>query len=565
VVARAPEAGAAPADAARTPWLSLGVLCLGSFAILLDTTVVNTAIPTLLTDLHASFELAVWVINAYLLVFAALLIVGGRLGDMYGPRRMFIVGLAVFGLSSALCGAAQTPGQLVAARAIQGVGAAVLSPQGLVLIRATFPPDRMGAAFGLFSSTIGLAAVCGPTLGGLLITSLGWRWIFYINPPIALVGIIGAVLVIPEVRTVRRHRLDPFGVLLASLGLTALIYGLIEGQEYDWGRITTGITIPEVLAAGAVLLLGFVLWERRHPEPLMPLGLFRIRTFAIMAGLTLATQFALQSQFLVNAVTMQTVLGMSPVRYGLTSLPLTVALVLLAPFAGRLTDGAGGRYTLLAGLAVFAIGVLWVAAATVAHATSLSFAPPLLVEGVGLAAVFSPLNTMAMRSVSRASAGSASGVVTTSRQLGAALGSSVTGAMLANRLGVALHGQAVTAAGTLPAAVRPAFVAGFSQSATSDLQIGRGETGVSMPSGVPAALADRVRTLIDEVFANAYFSAVRPTMYVTAAVLLAGAAACLLLPRRPAAPQDVSGTPDAGPADEAERAGRLDVADAKDG
>lgn len=525
----------------RSPWLSLAVLCLGSFAILLDTTVVNTAIPTLITSLHASFDMALWVLNAYLLVFAALLIVGGRLGDMYGPRRMFVVGLAVFGLASALCGAAQNPGELVAARAFQGVGAAILSPQGLVLIRAIFPPDRMGAAFGLFSSTIGLAAVCGPTLGGLLVTSLGWRWIFYINPPIALLGIIGAQWLVPNVRPGRRRRLDPVGIALASLGLTAVVYALVEGQPHDWGRIGAGITVLEVAAAGVVLLVAFALWERKYAEPLVPLGLFRIRTFAIMAGLTVVVQFALQSQFLVNAVTMQSVLGMSAVRYGLTLLPLTVALVALAPLAGRLTDRFGGGSTLLAGLLIYAVGVVWIAAVSTTGATSMSFALPLLVQGIGLGAVFSPLNTMAMRSVARTEAGSASGVITTSRQLGSALGSSVAGAVLANRLAAAMPGQAAAAARSLPAALQPVFVAGFSKASTTQLQVGRKETGVALPAGIPAHLLPRVRALADEVFTNAYISAVRPTLYLIGAVLVVGAAVCLLLREGPARARDDDG------------------------
>jgi EmrB/QacA subfamily drug resistance transporter len=534
------------AGAPRSPWLSLSVLCLGSFAILLDTTIVITAIPSILADLHAPFEQAVWVIDAYLLVFAALLIVAGRLGDMFGPRRMFTVGLAVFGVSSALCGAAQTSGQLVAARVLQGVGAALLAPQGLVLIRAIFPRERMGAAFGVFSSTIGLAAVCGPTLGGLLVTSLGWRWVFYVNPPVALIGVVGAYAVIPDVRTGRRRRLDPVGVLLASLGLTLVVYALIEGQRHAWGAVAAGVTIPEIAVAGAVLLAAFAVWEHFYPEPLVPLGLFRIRTFAVMAGLSVAVQFALQSQLLVNSVNMQTVLGMTPTRYGLTSLPLTFALVSLAPFAGRLTDRFGGKYTLVTGLTVYALGILLVAAVSSTHATSLTFTLPLLVEGVGLGAIFAPISTEAMRAVAPEAAGSASGIVNTARQFGAALGSSVTGATLANRLAAAMHDRALAAAATLPPPVRPAFVAGFSHAATAQLQVGRGESGIPLPPGVPPASAAQVRSLTTDVFANSYISALRPTLALPAAILLAGAAACLLLLRRRPARSAVDGAP-AGP------------------
>lgn len=504
--------------------------------MLLDGTIVNTAIPSILSDLHAPFDLAVWVINAYLLVLAALLILAGRLGDIFGPRRMFVVGLAIFGISSALCGAAQTGGELVAARVLQGIGAAALAPQSLVLIRAIFPRDRMGAAFGVLSSTVGLAAVAGPTLGGLLITSLGWRWVFYVNPPIALIGIVGAYAVIPDVRTGRRHRLDPVGVLLAALGLTAVMYAVIEGQRHAWGRVAAGITIPEILIASLLLLAAFTIWERFQPEPLVPLGLFRMRTFAIMAGLSVAVQFALQAQLLVNSVNMQTVLGMTPIRYGLTSLPLTVALVALAPFAGRLTDRFGGKYTLITGLTVYALGALGVALVSSTHATSATFVPPLLVEGIGLGAIFAPISTEAMRAAPQTLAGSASGVINTARQLGAALGSSITGAMLSSRLATSMHGRAIAAAGQLPPAVRPAFVAGFSQSATEQLQVGRGQSGVSvpLPANVPQGVASRIRALAHDVFANGYISALRPTLAVPVVILLTGAVFCLLFLRRPA-------------------------------
>jgi EmrB/QacA subfamily drug resistance transporter len=514
----------------RHPWLSLLVLCIGTFAILLDTTIVNVAIPSMITDLHASLDQAVWVVNSYLLVFAALLIVASRLGDIVGPRRMFVVGLALFALASALCGAAQTPGQLVGARLLQGIGAAALAPQGMVVIQAIFPRERMGAAFGVFSAMVGLAAVSGPTLGGVLTTYLSWRWVFYVNLPIAAAGIALSYVYVPDIRTGRRHRLDPVGVLLAAVGLAAVVYGLIEGQRYAWGVVTHGITIPEIIGAGLVILTGFVLWERRHGEPLVPLRLFRDRTFAVMVVLNVAVQFALLSMLLVNSINLQSVLGMSAVHAGLTGLPLTVALTALSPFAGRLTDRFGGKYVLIAGLLLYAAGIAGVALVSSTHASSLTFAPVLFVAGLGMGAIFAPLATEAMRAVPMAAAGAASGILNTARQFGATLGGAVTGAVLASRLASAMRANAFADAGQLPAGARAGFVGGFSHAAAG-LQVGRGQSVAQVPPGTPAGDVSRVQLLINDVFTHGYLTAMRPTLAVSVGVLVVGAFICLLLRR----------------------------------
>ena len=434
----------------RRPRLALLVLCLGTFAVLLDTTIVNVALPSLITGLHAPLDQAIWVINAYLLVFAALLIMAGRLGDLFGPRRMFVVGLALFALASAACGAAASAGELIAARAVQGIGAAALTPQAMVIIRQVFPRERMGAAFGVFSSMVGLAAVSGPTLGGVLTTYLSWRWVFYVNLPIAAAGIILAYVFVPEVRDTRRPGTDAAGVLLAGSGLAAVSYGVIEGQRYDWGTVWHGVTIPEIIIAGAVLLAVFVAWERRHPEPLMPLGLFRTPTFTIMVVLSGMVQFALQSTLLINSVNMQSVLGFTAIRAGLTGLPLTLAMTALAPFAGRLTDRSVGKYVLMAGLAIYAAGIAGVAAAASVHATSLTFAPALVVAGLGMGAIFAPMITMGMNAAPPHQVGAASGVLNSGRQLGATLGGAISGAVLASQLATGMRTRALTAASVLP-------------------------------------------------------------------------------------------------------------------
>jgi len=540
------------------------VLCLGSFAILLDTTIVSVAIPTMLPDLHASLDQAVWITNAYLLVFSALLILGSRLGDMFGPRRLFVAGLALFALSSALCGAAQSPWQLIGARALQGAGAAMMAPQAWSLIRVIFagnpggpegtgspgkvpgkaqPGDRMGAAYGIFSAMVGLAAVSGPTLGGLLTTYLDWRWVFYVNLPIAAGAVAGAYRFVPDVRTGRLHRLDPVGVLLSAAGLTAVVYGLIEGQRYDWGELRAGITIPEIIGGGLVVLAAFVAWESRQREPLIPLRLLRNRTFAILIMLSAAMQFALQSMLFVNAFNLQSVLGFTAIRSGLTSLPLTLALVAVAPFAGRLTDRTGGRFVVMSGLVLYAAGLAGLAAVSSVHATSFTFTVPLLIAGVGMGAVFAPLATETMQAAPADQAGAVSGMLNVSRQLGATLGGAVTGAVLANRLTAAMHDRALAVAGQLPPAARAPFVAGFGHAASGGLQVGRGQSGVQAPHGVPAVLVPQLRRLISDVFAHGYITAMRPTLGVSIAVLLAGAASCVLLrlgrarqPPRPSVP-----------------------------
>jgi len=514
---------------ARSPWPALIVLCLGSFAILLDATIVSVAIPTVLPDLHASLDQAVWITNAYLLVFAALLILGSRLGDMFGARRLFVIGLVLFALSSALCGAAQTPGQLIASRALQGIGAAAMAPQGGTIIRMIFPRERMGTAYGIFSMMVGLAAVSGPTLGGLLTTNLDWRWVFYVNLPITVVAIAGAYRYVPDLRTVRRHRLDPVGVALAAAGLAAVVYGLIEGQRYDWGNVGFGIAIPEIIGAGLAVLAVFVIWERCQDEPLIPLKLLQNRTFALLVTLAAAMQFALQSMLLVNSFTMQSVLGMTAIRAGLTSLPLTIALVAVAPLAGRLTDRIGGRLVVMGGFVAYAVGIAGIALVSSVHATPLNFAVPLLIGGVGMGAVFAPLTTESMRAAPLDQASSVAGMLNVARQLGATLGGAITGAVLANRLASAMSSRAATAAEQLPPAARAPFVAGFDHAASGGLQVGRGQSGVQVPHDVPAVLVPQIRSLTNDVFTHGYIAAMRPTLAVSIAILLIGAASCLLL------------------------------------
>ncbi|GAA2597094.1 MFS transporter [Actinomadura fulvescens] len=524
-----------------SPWRALLVLCVANFLILLDTTIVTTAAPEIMRTLDAGIDEMLWVLNAYLLTFASLLIVCGRLGDVAGPRTVFAWGLVIFTVASLLCAVAQTPEQLVAARVGQGLGAAALVPQALVLITVLFPADRRGAAFGVFTATAGIAAVSGPTLGGFLITATGWESIFYLNVPVGLAGLVLAFRFVPDLRPARAHSFDVVGVTLATAGLVGIVYGLVEGQRHDWGPVAGPVTIPRVFAAAVAVLAAFVLWERRQPEPLVPGRLFRDRNFGLATCITLVTSFSLYGLLLVFVIETQTLLGMSPLRSGVAALPLTLSLSAVAPVAGRLADRVGGRYPLAAGLVLYAAGVLGLAFVPTTSSTGTTFILPMLLVGLGMGLTIAPATTEAMRSVEPRLAGAASGVLNTARQLGAALGAAVIGAVLQNRLVEALHREAAERAGRLPPSARASYLSGFDEAAAAGLHLGRGQHGgVGASEDLPPGLAERFAALVREAFGQGFVAATRPTLSVVAVVLVAGAVAAVFVERRPAGPGDRS-------------------------
>lgn len=402
------------------PWRALAVLCIANFLVLLDTTIVNTAAPNLMSTLDVGLDELLWVLNGYLLAFASLLIVFGRLGDMVGPRPLFLAGLGLFTLASLLCGLAQSAELLIGARVLQGIGAAMLSPQALVLISAIFPADRRGAAFGIFTAVAGIAAVSGPTLGGLLVTEFGWQSVFYLNVPVGLAGIVLAVKMVPDLRPGRRHRFDIVGVLLATAALLAFVYGLVEDHS------------AVVFIGSAVLLVLFLVWEKHQPEPLVPFRLYRNRNYTIATAITLIVSFSISGFLLVYVIETQTLLGMSPLASGVSGLPWTLTLSALAPVAGRLADRVGGRVLLIVGLAAYAAGVLGIALVSTGSSTAATFIVPLVVIGIGQGLAIAPATTEAMRDIAPELAGAASGVLNTARHVGTALGAAVVGALLAS-------------------------------------------------------------------------------------------------------------------------------------
>ncbi len=531
------------AKARTNPWLVLLVLTTGFFMIMLDTTIVNVAIPAMSTGLKTTLDQILWVLNAYVLVYAVLLITAGRLGDLYGQRNLFAIGLFVFTVASALCGLSQSPEQLIAARVLQGVGGALLTPQTLAILTSIFPPARRGAAFGVWGGVAGLATLAGPTVGGAIITYIDWRWIFYINVPIGILALVATFLIIPDLRPGRHHGWDVVGIIVATAGLFAIVFGLIEGERYSWGQIGSyAITIPEVIAAGVVLLVLFVIWERFQSEPLMPLSLFADRNFAVANWIAAAISVGMLGLFLPFTIYLQSARGFSALVAGLTLAPMSLTSMFTAPFAGRLADRIGGKYILMAGIALFTIGMGSIAFVAGPDSTWVNFFVPAVVAGLGIGMTFAPMTTVAMRNVSPQVAGSASAVLNTIRQLGAAIGSAVVGAVLQNQLASTLHNQAVSHASALPAQFRDQFIAAFSNVSSKGFQIGAGETGAQLPANIPPAAAQQIAAIAHDVFVSGYIDAMKATFVLPIAFLAFTALTTLLIKRRARAVAPVEAT-----------------------
>lgn len=524
------------ARARTNPWLVLLVLTTGFFMILLDTTIVNVAIPAMSTGLNATLDQILWVLNAYVLVYAVLLITAGRLGDLYGQRNLFAIGLFIFTVASALCGIAQTSGELIAARILQGIGGALLTPQTLAILTSIFPPERRGAAFGIWGGVAGLATLAGPTLGGAIITYIDWRWIFFINVPIGIAAFIATYLVIPDIRHPRQHGWDIVGIFLASAGLFAIVFALIEGQRYSWEQIeSTGIRIPEVLGAGIVLVVLFLMWERFQAEPLLPLALFKDRNFAVANWIAAAISFGMLSMFLPFTIYLQSARGFTALVAGLTLAPMSLTSMLTAPLAGRMSDRIGGKYILMTGIALFTIGMGTIALVAGPDSMWVNFLVPAIIAGAGIGMTFAPMTTVAMRNIEPRVAGSASAVLNTIRQLGAAIGSAVIGALLQNQLASTLHEQAVRQAGALPQAFRAQFINAFSNVSSKGFEVGTGQSGTKLPSSIPPAVAQQINAIAHDVFVSAYIDAMKHTFILPIAFLAITALTALLVQRRPKA------------------------------
>ena len=428
--------GAAKAGAAKTgapklrgnPWAVLATLSLGFFMTLLDMTIVNIAIPDVMRSLHAGLDQVMWMVSGYTLVLAALLVTSARLGDMKGQRTLFAAGTALFTLAGAACGLATGPTTLIVARVVQGLGAALLTPQTMALIVATFPAARRGTALGIWGSVAGVATLSGPTLGGLIVSTVGWRWVFFVNIPVGLLVLALTFRWVPDLRTGRAHRLGLTGVLLSGAALTGLTFALMEGDHYSWNPGICTLAAAS-LALGALFLRHQA--RRQDAEPLIPFALFTDRGFTVMTALMGAIGAALIGAVLPLSLFLQQQLGLSAIHAGLALAPSPLVSLLVSPYAGRLSDRIGGRRVLLAGLLSFGTGLTAAILLATPGAHALTLTAPLVLMGLGTGCMIAPLSTEAMRNVPPQLAGAASGVNNTVRQLGSVLGAAATAALMA--------------------------------------------------------------------------------------------------------------------------------------
>jgi EmrB/QacA subfamily drug resistance transporter len=414
-------------------WWTLGAMCFALFMIMLDNTVVNVALPSIQRDLQASISGLEWTVNGYTLSFAVLLATGGRLGDIFGRRRMFLVGVVVFALSSATAGFAANPTDLVISRVVQGVGAALMMPATLSIVTDAFPPQERGKAMGTWAGVSALALAIGPVVGGFLTEHVSWRAIFYLNIPVAIGAVTASLFAVRESRdTTVGREVDFAGVAVLTASLTALILALIEGNAWGWGS-------PEIVAllvGAAVGLAAFVAIELRVKVPMVEFHFFSDRNFLGAVVVALIVSFSMLGVFFFLALYMQDILRYSPLEAGVRFLPSTLMIVGVAPVSGRLADRFGPRWLIVAGLVIVAAS-LYSFSGIAVDSSYLDLLPGFMLLGVGIALTMSPMTSAAMNAVAVEKAGIASGVLSMFRMVGGSLGVAVTGAIFQASVGVA--------------------------------------------------------------------------------------------------------------------------------
>jgi EmrB/QacA subfamily drug resistance transporter len=418
-------------DPETRKWWTLGAVAFGLFMIMLDNTVVNVALPAIQEDLGVGLSELEWIVTGYALTFAALMLTGGKLADLLGRRLIFVVGLAVFTASSLACGLAGSGDVLIAARIVQGAGAALMNPATLSIITATFPPHQRGTAIGMWAGVSALALAIGPLVGGLLTQHASWHWIFFINVPIGLIAIAASFVLIDESRdTSEVQRLDLPGLLASAIGLFSLTYGLIEGNTYGW----TSARIVIAFAVAVLALVTFILLERHQRTPMLDLSLFRNRTFAGANVVMLLVALAMFGVFFFVSLYMQNILGYSAVQAGAAFLPMTLLIVLIAPLAGRTSDRFGSRWLMGAGMTLLATQLFYFSRLGL-HESYWTLLPAMLIGGVGMASVMTPSAAAAMSGVPVDKAGVGSAVLNSARQVGGSVGIALIGAIIAHEAG----------------------------------------------------------------------------------------------------------------------------------
>ena len=390
------------------------------FMVTLDNLVVTTSLPVIRGDLGASIEDLEWTVNAYTLTFAVFLLTGAALGDRFGRRRLFVIGLGIFTAASVAAALAPSVEALIAARAVQGLGGAIVTPLTLTILSAAVPPEKRGVALGAWGGIGGLAVASGPLIGGAVVEGISWQWIFWLNVPIGLVLIPLAYFRLKETYG-PATRLDLPGLALASTGLLGIVWGVVRGNSVGWSS-------PEIigaLAIGSVLTLAFVLWELRAPAPMLPMRFFRNRAFSAANAASLFMFFGMFGSIFLLAQFLQTVQGYSPLDAGLRILPWTAMPIFIAPLAGALSDRIGGRPLMATGLALQAIGLGWLAAISTPTVPYAELVPAFVVSGIGMALFFAPVANVVLSAVLPREEGQASGANNAIRELGGVFGVAV--------------------------------------------------------------------------------------------------------------------------------------------
>lgn len=447
------------------PWNALWALLVGFFMILLDATIVSVANPSIMDALHADYDAVIWVTSAYLLAYAVPLLLAGRLGDRFGPRNLYLAGLAVFTAASLWCGLAGSIEVLVAARVVQGVGAALLTPQTLSTITRVFPPERRGVALSVWGATAGVATLVGPLAGGVLVDGLGWQWIFIVNVPIGVLGLVLALIFVPVLPT-EKPGYDAIGVLLSGVALFLIVFALQEGQSHDWAPWIWGTLVAGVVAMGA-----FVYWQAvQTGEPLIPLKIFRDHDFSLSNLGIAVIGFAVTAMIVPVMFYAQAVCGLSPTRSALLTAPMAVASGVLAPFVGKLVDRYHPRPLIGFGFSAVAIALTWLSFEMTPTTPIWRLVLPLVLMGVGMAFIWSPLAATATRNLPPRLAGAGSGVYNTTRQVGSVLGSAGIAALMTAQISAAMPAQSDPGAGEqgavtqLPAYLHAPFAEALSRS-----------------------------------------------------------------------------------------------------
>ena len=408
----------------RTLW-TFAVTSIALFMVVLDNLVVSTALPVIRVDLGATIEQLEWTVNAYTLTFAVFVLTGAALGDRFGRKRMFIIGVGMFTAASAAAALAPSADWLIAARSVQGLGAAIVTPLTLTILSAAVAREKRGLALGAWSGIAGLAVAMGPLVGGAVVDGISWQWIFWLNVPVGIV-LLPLALMLRESKGPDKA-LDIPGLALASAGLLGIVWGLIHGNGDGW----TSPSIVGALVVGALLLAAFVAWELRTPQPMLPMRFFRSRAFAAANGASLFMYFGMFGSIFLLSQFFQTAQGYSPLEAGLRILPWTLMPMFVAPVAGALSDRIGGRPLMATGLALQALGLAWIASVSSATVGYGSLVGPFIVSGVGMALFFAPVANVVLSAVRPAEEGKASGTNNSIREVGGVLGVAVLASIFA--------------------------------------------------------------------------------------------------------------------------------------